>query len=443
MSAVRFTLTPSIPYLASAGIGTCLASRWSIIFLGPSPHAIALHAAVGIGVDYFCKDKMEMTHRIALTVLSGILASKGLGKLSKKFDISFDNSVYVSGLLFLGCELTRICLYLSLANELVEAVKNDDIEKINELVADPYFKYIPEKQLMVSLENAKAKEQTLAYLIGKLKSYVHFNSIPCRYMHLLFMDSITKSQVEVIIQLKDCPQLKRIDPEGLGIALCRAIEIGNIDVIKALIDWEQFKRIPQEKLVDFLKKAREWVHFNSIPFKSMRYLLTGSTNKSQVEVIKELRDCPQLKHISPTGKQGFGHIFCWAVIIGNMDVIKELIDWEQFKHIPTGGQFGFGHALCNAAKKGHSDVIKELMECNQFRHIHIRAIHSGGQFKLGHALCKAAHYGHFPVIRELKGYFITLDKVDEHPSDRQYGLGRAISLAKKSRHTQIVLELKR
>ena len=89
MSTISSKLNQYSPYLATVAISACLASD-------SSPHAIALNAAVGVGVDYFCKDKTEMTHRIALTVLCGILASKGLGKLSKKFDMSIQKSALTS-----------------------------------------------------------------------------------------------------------------------------------------------------------------------------------------------------------------------------------------------------------------------------------------------------------------------------------------------------------
>ncbi len=213
MSISRYTLYPYVSCLASVAVGSCLASRGSIIFLSSSPHAIALNTAVAMGLDYLTRDRINTTKRIALTVLCGILTSKGLSALSKKFDMSIRKSTLASCLQLIGSALTG---FYPDVNNLEDAVCNNDI---------------PRAQFILEYRSNGITPFLGSKLGRALCSAATLGRLP---------------MVKVILKSKESEKISAEGEYGLGEALNIAAEEGHLDIAKEILECEESENIPPE-----------------------------------------------------------------------------------------------------------------------------------------------------------------------------------------------------
>ena len=221
------------PYLFSMAIGTCLASKRSPIFLGLSPHAVALNTAVAMGLDYFCKNNIKMVDRLALTIFCGILASKGVSRLSKKFDMSTGKSLLASSLQF---------------------------GALNQHLFFP----TPEKPMDRQTLNDRLCKAAASGNVKKVKRLVtHLQSGNLDDLNEALQLAVLFKHAGVVEALRDYPLFKQIPANGnngLGDVLRRAASIGDAGVIKALEGCSQFKEISHGSLQDASRIAKQNGH---------------------------------------------------------------------------------------------------------------------------------------------------------------------------------------
>ena len=347
MKIIIPTLNKYSPYLFSIAIGTCLASKRSLIFLGSSPHAVALNTAVGMGLDYFCKNNIRMVNRLALTIFCGIIASKGVSRLSKKFDMSTGKSLLASSLHF--SMLNRHRLFLNpeeLGSRLCEAAAHGNLSATKELATYLQFENIHVMELGEALNLAALNGHT--GIIEALKRCNKFNDIPAD------------------------------GNRGFYAALWLGIHIGNVGVIEALKGCPQFEHISTHG--EYGVREAFWM----------------AVRKGHAGIIEALKACPQFKDIPAVGDYGLADALKFAIVENKIDILESLIACPQFMDIPAIGEYGLGEAFCKAGELGRVEVIRVFANCAKFNGISFGS--------LGAASRIAEQNGHIEALNLIQGY---------------------------------------
>ena len=383
MKIIIPTLNKYSPYLFSIAIGTCLASKRSLIFLGSSPHAVALNTAVGMGLDYFCKNNIRMVNRLALTIFCGIIASKGVSRLSKKFDMSTGKSLLASSLHF--SMLNRHRLFLNpeeLGSRLCEAAAHGNLSATKELATYLQFENIHVMELGEALNLAALNGHT--GIIEALKRCNKFNDIPAdgnRGFYAALWLGIHIGNVGVIEALKGCPQFEHIPAHGeygLAIAFSMAVRKGRADIIESLKGCPQFEHISTHG--EYGVREAFWM----------------AVRKGHAGIIEALKACPQFKDIPAVGDYGLADALKFAIVENKIDILESLIACPQFMDIPAIGEYGLGEAFCKAGELGRVEVIRVFANCAKFNGISFGS--------LGAASRIAEQNGHIEALNLIQGY---------------------------------------
>ena len=383
MTKIIPTLNKYSPYLFSMAIGTCLASKRSPIFLGLSPHAVALNTAVAMGLDYFCKNNIKMVGRLALTIFCGIIASKGASRLSKKFDMSTGKSLLAYSLQFGALNRHRFFLNPEeLADRLCEAAAHGNLSATKELATHLQFENIDVIDLGEALNLAALNGH--AGVIKVLKRCNKFNDIPAngnKGFYAALWLGIYNGHIGVIEALKDCPQFEHIPAHGeygLAVAFSMAVRKGRVDIIESLKGCPQFEHIPTHG-EDGVREAF-WM----------------AVRKGHAGIIEALKACPQFEHIPAYGEDGLADALNFAIVENKVDILESLIDCPQFKDIPAVGDNGLGEAFCKAGELGRVEAVRVFANCAKFNGI------SNGSLQAASRI--AGQNGHIETQNLIQGY---------------------------------------